>query len=199
MNCKNCKTDSVVDDGEIYVCRKCGRVADFPFVNTYCDDETKYFQQNTSVYIRSNHFEETLNEIQGLQTKRIPYSDFLLIKNNFVRRSTIPDNITFMRKILKRLKKNKYLKIVNNLLCQLNVFTPPVISNNTKQLLKWKFEIVEHNFTRLKCNRKNLIPNHFLLYKFFLELKLFDFISFLSFTKNPKLMQHYDQLYKKLI
>ena len=187
MNCKNCKTDTIVDDGEIYVCRKCGRVADFPFVNTFTDDENKYFVQNTSVYIRSNHFEETLSEVQGLQTKRIPYSDFLLIKNNFVKRQTIEENIMFLRRILKRLKKNKYLKIVNNILTQLGVFTPPQISNNVKQMLMWKFEIVEHNFKKLNCNRKNLIPNHYLLYKFFFRIKHDSFYTFSFFYEKSKI------------
>ena len=88
---------------------------------------------------------------------------------------------------------------MNNILTQLGVFTPPQISNNVKQMLMWKFEIVEHNFKKLNCNRKNLIPNHYLLYKFFLELNMIHFIPFLSFTKNPKLMESYDALYKKLI
>ena len=92
MNCKNCVYSEMVDDGEMIICRKCGRIGEFPFVNTFTDDENKYFIQNTSVYIRSNHFEETLNEIQGLHTKRIPYADFLLIKNNFIKRSTIQEN-----------------------------------------------------------------------------------------------------------
>ena len=199
MNCHKCLIDMVKHD-EMNVCLKCGNF-NFDLVNTYNDDNMVFFNNNNSIiYIRSNHFKETLYEIQGKQTKRLPSDIFNMIQNEFTPKNTVEKNILAMRGFLKKKRLNCYIKITNNILTNLKLINPPIITDVLFNILSLKFNDVEHRFNQMENNdRKNLLPNNYLIYRFFQELNFHQFISYVSLFKNKKLLDNYDSIYEKLI
>ena len=197
--CKICLVSMIEDEG-MMVCLQCGRFH-YNLVNSYGDDEKVYNQiLNPSVYIRLNHFKEILNQLQGKETKRLPEDKFILIQEQFQPKDSVQENIVEMKKLLRKLKLNKYIKITNNILVNLKIICPPVINEDLYEILCLKFCSIESNFTKLQGeNRKNLIPIHFLLFRIFNDLGLFQYLPFLTFTKNEKLIKQYNKLLIKLI
>ena len=188
MNCKKCLIPLIEDPLEgMFVCLKCGQFM-FPLVNTFIQDEKIYDSfNNPSVYIRLSHFKDTLLQLQGKQTKRIPEDKFKIIKDQFVPQPSVTSNIEVMKSLLKKLKFNKYIKITNNILTNLGIINPPVISDELEQVLCLKFTDLEENFCKLEENvRKNMLPLNFLLFKMFQELGLKHYFPYLCFGKNQK-------------
>jgi len=187
------------DENGMFVCPKCGQFF-YPLVNSYDDNVSLFFTNNNNiVYLRLNHFKETVNEVLGLQTKRIPNDIFNFIRKTFSPKQAIQGNITSMRTFLKKHKLNLYIKITNNILVNLKLISPPTLPIHIFETLILKFNDVESRFNNSNCERKNLLPNNYLLYRFFKELDMDDFLPYINLSKNRKLLDRYDVIYEKLI
>ena len=124
-DCKKCNVEMLESDDSMFVCPKCGQFV-FPLVNSYDDNVSLFYTNNNNiVYIRLNHFKESVNEVVGIQTKRIPNDIFDFIQKNFPPKQTIQGNITSMRTFLKKNKLNLYIKITNNIFVNLNLIKSP--------------------------------------------------------------------------
>ena len=186
------------EDGML-VCTGCGNF-NYPLVNSYGDDIALFLSSNKQiVYVRLNHFKETINEIVGLQTKRVPHDIFDFIKKNFQPKKNVVSNILAMRGFLKKHKLNCFVKITNNILVNLKLITPPPLQINVFETLVLKFNDLEEKFVSMDTDRKNLLPNNYLLYRFFKEMDLNEYLPFINLSKNPKLLNKYNAIYKKLI
>jgi len=104
-----------------------------------------------------------------------------------------------MRTYLKQKKLNCFIKITNNIFTNLKILSPPSTNDNIFQSLLIKFQNVEGAFNSDNNVRKNLLPNSYLLFRFFQELNLEYYLPFISLTKNTKLLARYGIEYKKLI
>jgi len=197
--CQKCLIPLMEDDG-MFVCIQCGQF-NYPCVNTYGDDEKIYNKfSNPSIYVRLNHFKEILHQLQGKETKRFPEDKFTLVQEQFKAKESVQENIVEMKKLLRKLKLNKYIKVTNNILTNLKVISPPVINENLFEILCLKFCDVESKFSKLQDeSRTNMIPAHFLLFRIFNDLGHFKYLPFLSFTKNQKLLKKYNELLVKLM
>jgi hypothetical protein len=178
-------------DDEMVVCPKCGNFF-FELVHTYEDDNMIYDCNNFIKYSRVNHFKESINEMCGMQTKRLASDIFNMIYHEFIPKNTVEKNISAMRLYLKKKKLNCYIKITNNILVQLNLIIPPIVSEGLMQTLILKFYAIEEKFNNLLSQRKNLLPNSYLLYRFLEELNLPHFTPYISLSKNHKLLQKYN-------
>ena len=100
-DCKKCNLEMLEDENGMFVCIKCGQFF-YPLVNSYDDNVSLFFTNNNNiVYLRLNHFKETVNEVLGLQTKRIPNDIFNFIQKTFSPpKQTFQENITSMRTFL---------------------------------------------------------------------------------------------------
>ena len=198
-NCKTCNVEMLEDENSMFICPKCGQFF-FPLVNSYGDDIALFLTSNKQiVYIRTNHFKETINEVVGLQTKRVPPDIFDFIKTNFQPRKKVFSNILSMRDFLKKHKLNCYIKITNNILVNLKLITPPPLPINVFETLVLKFNDLEEKFVSMDTDRKNLLPNNYILFRFFKELNLPEYLPYINLSKNTKLLSKYNTIYEKLI
>ena len=183
----------------MFVCPKCGQFFS-PLVNSYEGDIALYLTSNKQiVYIRTNHFKEIINEVVGLQTKRVPPDIFDFIKTNFQPKKKVFSNILSMRDFLKKHKLNCYIKITNNILVNLKLITPPPLPINVFETLVLKFNDLEEKFVSMDTERKNLLPNNYILFRFFKELNLPEYHPYINLSKNTKLLSKYNSIYEKLI
>ena len=102
MDCKKCSIPMLLDD-DMTVCPKCGNFF-FELVHTYENDNMVYDCNNFIKYSRVNHFRDSIHEMCGMQTKRIPSDIFNVIHHEFIPKNTVEKNIVAMRAFLK--KKN---------------------------------------------------------------------------------------------
>ena len=121
-----------------------------------------------------------------------------MIHDEFIPKKTVEKNISAMRLYLKKKKINCYIKITNHILVQLNLINPPVVSEGLMQTLILKFYAIEEKFNNLISQRKNLLPNSYLLYRFLDELDLSQFTPYISLSKNKKLLDRYNDIYNQL-
>lgn len=199
MNCQKCNVEMRECDDGMVVCTGCGGFH-YPLVNSYSNDIALFLSNNKQiVYVRLNHFKETIHEIVGLQTKRVPHDIFDFIKKNFQPKKNIVSNILAMRGFLKKNKMNCFVKITNNILVNLKLISPPPLPINVFETLVLKFNDLEEKFVSMDTERKNLLPNNYILFRFFKEMGLPEYLPFINLSKNPKLLSKYDAIYKKLI
>jgi hypothetical protein len=196
MDCKKCNIPFMMDE-DMFVCISCGNFF-FELVHTYENDNMVYDCNNFIKYSRVNHFKDSINEMCGMQTKRIPSDIFNVIHHEFIPKNTVEKNIVAMRAFLKKKKFNCYIKITNHILVQLNLINPPIVSEGLMQTLILKFYAIEEKFNNTNCDRKNLLPNTYLLYRFLEELDLPQFFPFICLSKNKKLLQKYENIYNQL-
>ena len=87
--CQKCNVEMRECDDAMFVCTSCGKFF-YPLVNSYGDDIALFLTSNKNiVYIRTNHFKETINEVVGLQTKRVPPDIFDFIKKTINQRKKL--------------------------------------------------------------------------------------------------------------
>jgi len=152
------------DENMMLVCTKCGQQF-FPLVNSYDNNVSLFYTNNNrNDYIRLNHFKESINEVVGLQKKRIPNDIFDFIQKNFIPKQTIQGNITSMRAFLKKNKLNLYIKIKKNILVNLKLIYPPSLSIHIFETLVLKFNDIIARFNNCDCDCERKIYYLIIIY-----------------------------------
>ena len=118
----------------------------------------------------------------------IPEEDFAKInaeikKNRIKKLSEITR--TNMRKILKRIKLNKYYEHIPHIINKISGILPINISRETEETFRNMFKIIQEPFKRHKPkNRKNFLSYSYVLNKFCRILELDRFCRMLSFIEE---------------
>ena len=176
----NCRCGGIIlDDDGMLVCEKCGLFS-YDLVNTYDEDMTLFNNTNNYIkYSRVSHLKQTIFEITGCQTKKIPNQYLELIQKQFIPKSTVEENIQAMRTFLNKKHMNHFLKMTNHILTTMKIINPPKVDDGLMQQLTHKFIPIAERFEGINTGRTNLLPNAFLLKKFFEELGRYEFLPFI--------------------
>lgn len=193
--CKYCKEEKteIQNEGAL-VCMNCG---DTEHIIIECD-KPSYKEPPPDMmfyyYKRLNHFTEWLNNFQAKETTNIPSEIYDKILNEF-KKQRIYDvkklNYSQLRKILKKLKLNRYYEHIHHIMNKLNGKKPIVLSRELEEKLRLMFKEIQEPFQEV-CpkNRKNFLSYSYVIRKF-LELLGQDKISeyFPTLKSREKLYQ----------
>ena len=172
--CKFCKIEKTEIQAEgSLVCMNCG---DTEHIIIECD-KPSYKEPPPDMmfyyYKRLNHFTEWLNNFQAKETTNIPNEIYDKLLNEF-KKQRIYDvkKITHskLRKILKKLKLNRFYEHINHIMNKLNGKKPIILSRELEEKLRLMFKEIQEPFQEV-CpkNRKNFLSYSYVIRKF-LEL-----------------------------
>ena len=172
--CKYCKIEKteIQNEGSL-VCMNCG---DTEHIIIECD-KPSYKDPPPDMmfyyYKRLNHFTEWLNNFQAKESTNIPDDIYYKLLNEF-KKQRIYDikKVTHskLRKILKKLKLNRYYEHINHIMNKLNGKKPIILSRQLEEKLRLMFKEIQEPFQQV-CpkNRKNFLSYSYVIRKF-LEL-----------------------------
>ena len=201
--CPQCNIEKVLSHSDgMYICMQCGNcemaIVDSDRPNY--KDPTK--DTSTYAYKRINHFNEWLNQFQAKESTEIPKEvyDSILAEINRLRITNLailnPDK---MRKILKKIRLNKYYEHIPHIINKLNGLPPPKLSRDTERQLRKMFREIQEPFAIHKPKgRKNFISYSYILHKFCELLELDEFLPCFPLLKSHDKLSQQDKVWKKI-
>jgi len=104
-----------------------------------------------------------------------------------------------LRKILKKLKLNKYYEHVPHIINRLNGVPAPIMSRQTEEKLRVMFREIQGPFMR-NCPkyRKNFLSYSYVLHKFVQLLGLDEYLECFPLLKSREKLHQQDMIWKKI-
>ena len=201
--CKECNTDMVVIQSEgIMRCMNCGLQENILIDSdkpSYKDPprEMSYFS-----YKRINHFNEWLAQWQAKESTEIPKEVFDQIFVE-IKKYRIKNMATLtkakLRKILKKLKLNKYYEHVPHIINRLIGVSAPVISPEMEEKLRMMFKKIQAPFLK-HCpkNRKNFLSYSYVLHKFVELIGMHEYKKHFPLLKSREKLHAQDMIWKNI-
>ena len=153
-------------------------------------------------YKRINHFNEWLAQFQAKESTEIPKEVFdkILVE---IKKERITNMVkitqTKLRKILKKLKLNKYYEHVPHIINRLNGVQAPVMDRHTEEKLRMMFKEIQGPFMK-HCpkTRKNFLSYSYVLHKFVQLLELDSFLPCFTLLKSREKLHQQDVIWQKI-
>ena len=201
--CNNCTTEKILSacDG-MFICTKCGdcEMAIVDSDRPNYKDPSK--DTSTYAYKRINHFNEWLNQFQAKESTEIPKDvyDKVLLEINRLRLTNLAQlTADKMRKILKKLRLNKYYEHIPHIINKLNGLPPPKLTRETERKLRHMFREIQEPFTLYRPRgRKNFLSYSYILHKFCELLELDEFLPCFPLLKSHEKLLQQDKVWKKI-
>ena len=201
--CPKCQIEKVLSHSDgMYICMECGdcEIAIVDSDRPNYKDPSK--DTSTYAYKRINHFNEWLNQFQAKESTEIPKDvyDSILTEVNRLRISNLASlNPDKMRKILKKLRLNKYYEHIPHIINKLNGLPPPKLSRDTERKLRRMFRDIQEPFTLYRPKgRKNFLSYSYILHKFCELLELDEFLPCFPLLKSHDKLIQQDKVWKKI-
>lgn len=188
-------------DGDL-LCGACGcsfntgsRIA------TGLSDMQNVRRSSPSVYLRVNHFKETLAQLQAREVFSTPREVLQALEDEIVKYRVDRANLNFdkVRELLRRTKHSKYYEHVPSILFTLTKRPVPYIDDATESALLQLFHKVKDAFVELKPpGRKNFLSYSYVLYKLLQLLGLENKFSEFKALKSRDKILDADVVWKKI-
>jgi len=150
-------------------------------------------------YSRIRYFNKTLTDFQD--TTDIPEEIIsqILADIHHINDDTYKNMIFRVGGILRKLNLVEYYDHIPSIIYRLNSVTPPIISHEIETKLKHMFLEIQGPFNE-SCSpdRKNFLPFHYVLIKFFELLHLDEFRAKARILKNPPSFIKYDKIWQNI-
>jgi len=197
--CKSQDMELMSNEGYL-LCMNCNTVENIIIEHekpSYKDPpkEISYF-----CYKRGNHLNEWILQIQGKESTEIPdevYDKILfeLRKQRISNMATLSQDK--VRKILKKLRLNKYYEHIPHIIYRLNGLPNPNLEPELEEKLRNMFRQVQGPFLKYSPrSRKNFLSYPYVLYKFFQLLDLDDYLASVSLLKSRDKLLAQDEIWK---
>ena len=202
-NCKACHIEMIiVEKDSLSICPYCGYQE-----NIYIDSikpsyneppkEITYF-----AYKRINHFNEWLAQFQAKESTDIPKEIYKNVLNELKKeRFTAFSKLTNekLRKILKKIRCNKYYEHIPHIINNLTNKTPPILTREIEEKLRAMFREIQAPFIK-HCpeNRKNFLSYSYVLHKFIQLLSLDEYLICFPLLKSREKLYEQDKIWKKI-
>lgn len=199
--CK-CKTKEVVVGEGVTYCSTCNTVE-----KTLLEvEKPSYKEPPTEVtyyaYRRINHLNEWLNQSQGKEYTDIPQEiiDNIIIELN---KTKVTNMATVtqeqIKKILKKMKCNKYYEHSAYILYKLNGIPPPRLGEELEEKLRQMFYLIEEPYSRHALpTRKNFLSYAYVLHKFLQLLGKEEFLKYFPLLKSRDKLHVQEMIWKKI-
>ena len=201
--CKLCGSQTHLSDiSSELACSECGHTSDIMIVtekSSYADPprEVSYFS-----YKRINHFNEWLAQFQAKETTEIPKYIYTDVMDEFKKNINSNINkITYkqVRKILKKLKYNKYYEHIPHIITVIGGNKAPTLLNQYEELLRNMFKEIQIPFMN-NCpdDRKNFLSYSYVLHKFCQLLELDELLIHFPLLKSREKLQQQDKIWENI-
>ncbi len=201
--CTKCKIEKTIHaiDGSL-ICTLCGDSEPILLEN----DKPNYKDSNTEskacAYKRANHLSEILNQFQAKESTEIDPEIYTRIKQELaVQRIYDYKTLDYkiMKRILKKLKLNKYYEHKHHIINNLNGMPPPTMTREQEENIKRMFKDIQKPFALYRPKkRKNFLNYNYIIHKICELLEYDEFLPFFPLLKSRVNLEEQDIVWEKI-
>ena len=156
---------------------------------------------SSTYYKRINHLTEVALQVQGKENVTIPQELMLLIIMDLHKERIYDFSTVTMEKVFSILKKHrvtKYYSHVRRIWIELTGHPGPHIEDEHMDMLKDMFNKIQVPFEKYKGKRKSMIYYHYVCYKIFEMLQLYQYLPLFRFMKGDPKIKQADKIWEKV-
>jgi hypothetical protein len=201
--CNVCNIEKTIhaNDGRL-ICTQCGDSELILIEN----DKPAYKDSNLDLkicaYKRTNHLSEILNQFQAKEATEIDE----MIYNNIKIELKIQRMYDYkeldhkiMKRILKKLKFNKYYEHIPHIINNLNGLPPPTMTREKEENIKKMFKDIQKPFMLYKPKkRKNFLNYNYIIHKICELLEYDEFLPYFPLLKSRINLEEQDIVWEKI-
>jgi len=201
--CNKCKIEKTIhiNDG-YYICTSCGESELILLEN---DKQTYKDSNNDSkacAYKRGNHLSEILNQFQAKESTEIDKEIYKRIREELKIQRIYDYKILdhkLMKKILKKLKFNKYYEHIHHIINNLNNIPPPTMTREQEETIKRVFKEIQKPFSIYRPKkRKNFLNYNYIIHKICELYEYDEFLLFFPLLKSRINLEEQDLVWEKI-
>lgn len=169
-------------------------------VEEVAEDEEEQ-DMNSTYYKRINHMREVILQVQGKENVTIPDEVMKLILEELHKERIYDyENVTVEKvyQILKKHKVTKYYNHVRKIWIELTGQPGPHIEDEHVEMLYQMFNKIQGPFEKHKGKRKSMIYYHYVCYKIFEMLHLYQYLPLFRFMKGESKIKQADKIWRKV-
>jgi hypothetical protein len=201
--CLKCKIEKTIHISDGYlICTSCGDSEPILLETDKVNFKDSNIELKACAYKRTNHLSEILNQFQAKESTEIDKQIYEQIKNELhIQRiydyNTLDHKI--IKKILKKLKLNKYYEHTHHIINNLNGIPPPTISREQEENIKKMFKDIQKPFTIYRPKkRKNFLNYNYIIHKICELLEYDDFLTHFPLLKSRINLEEQDLVWEKI-
>lgn len=208
LTCIECEGKMVVDEKKgSAICTECGfskRYQDDSQLNNWSDEAGPV---NQFAYKRINHFGDWLARLQAKESTIVPQDviDKLLLELNKARiKDTSQITHNLIKRLLKKLRLNKYYDNITNIITNICGKKAPKMSRELEEKLKVMFNKIQRPFEKHKLpGRTNFLSYSFVLHKMCQLIgekdpSVLEFLQWFPLLKSREKLFLQDKVWKKI-
>jgi len=201
--CYKCKIEKTIHINDGYlICTLCGDSEPILLETDKINFKDSNIELKACAYKRTNHLSEILNQFQAKESTEIDNEIYEQIKNELhIQRiydyNTLDHKI--IKKILKKIKLNKYYEHTHHIINNLNGIPPPTISREQEENIKKMFKDIQKPFTIYRPKkRKNFLNYNYIIHKICELLEYDNFIPHFPLLKSRINLEEQDIVWEKI-
>ena len=202
-SCDICSGQMLMSDisSEI-ICSSCGASKIIMIIT----DKVSYSDPQSEItyytYKRINHFNEWLAQFQAKERTDLPNEIYNKIVEELRKDTHISVNdlkYNDIRKILKKLKYNKYYENIPHILSIITGKRAPILDRKSEEILRSLFKEIQIPFMN-NCppNRKNFLSYSYVLHKFCELLEYDHLLEYFTLLKSREKLHQQDVIWEKI-
>lgn len=188
-----------VRDRNMYMCHGCGWSKKVMITDDTPDYNEVTVETGYVKYRRINHIREWISQFQGRTKTQIDEDvyDRILVELKKERITNLAElTPAKMRKILRRLRLNKYYEHIPQIISQLTGLPPPKITKEIENKLCEMFQQIQAPFQECNTGRKNFLSYSYVLHKLTQLLELHEFQHSFNLLKSRQKLREQDRIWK---
>lgn len=201
--CPTCGVEKTVHINDGYlICTSCGDSEPILIESDKPNYKESNIESKACAYKRANHLSEILNQFQAKESTEIDNKIYDKIKAE-LQIQRIHDYKTLdhktMKKILKKLKLNKYYEHTHHIINNLNGMPPPTMTREQEENIKRMFKEIQKPFALYRPKkRKNFLNYNYIIHKICELLEYDEFLVHFPLLKSRINLEEQDIVWEKI-
>lgn len=201
--CNKCKIEKTIHANDGYlICTSCGDSEPILLESDKPSYKDSNIESKACAYKRANHLSEILNQFQAKESTEIDPEIYTKIREELQIQRIYDYKVLehkIMKKILKKLKLNKYYEHTHHIINNLNGIPPPTMTREQEENIKKIFKDIQKPFAIYRPKkRKNFLNYNYIIHKI-CELYEYDcFLPFFPLLKSRTNLEEQDIVWEKI-
>ncbi len=201
--CQKCKIEKTIHANDGYlICTGCADSEPILLETDKPSFKDSNLESKACAYKRVNHLSEILNQFQAKESTEIDPEIYDKIKEE-LKVQRIYDyktlNQKIMKKILKKLKLNKYYEHRHHIINNLNGMPPPTMTREQEENIKKMFKDIQKPFALYRPKkRKNFLNYNYIIHKICELLEYDEFLLHFPLLKSRINLEEQDLVWEKI-
>lgn len=201
--CNKCKLEKTLHSTDGYlICTNCGDSEMILLENDKPNFKDSTIDSKICAYKRTNHLSEILNQFQAKESTEIDREVYDRIKIELTVQRIYDYKVLdhkLMKKVLKKLKLNKFYEHTHHIINNLNGLPPPTMTREQEENIKRMFKDIQKPFSIYRPKkRKNFLNYNYIIHKICELLEYDEFLPYFPLLKSRSNLEEQDIVWEKI-